>query len=79
VGNVGRASSRAKPDLRSALALHRELNPVQGLPILVAIDQSNGQLFFTAAKGSCVARDRRAAESVADRVYVEWLLSRPSA
>jgi hypothetical protein len=63
VRNPGKVSDRTKFDLRAVLELHRELNPVAGRPILVAIDSSTGQLFFTSAKGLCVGRDRRARES----------------
>ncbi len=73
------ALSRAKPDLRSILALHKELNPVRGCPILVTIDASTGQLFFTAASGLCSDRDRASSESVQRMVYETWPQLRPSA
>lgn len=56
----GEGSSRAKRANDKALALHRELNPHPGSSILIAIDRGNGQLFFCARSGSCVARDEAA-------------------
>jgi hypothetical protein len=63
VRNPGRGSRRAKRDVLSALALHKQLNPTRGLPILVGIDQATGQLFFTAATGL----SSRRSDEVADR------------
>jgi hypothetical protein len=60
MGNPGEHRRRPKVGVDQVLALHRELNPVPGRPLLVAIDQASGQLFFCAAKGSCLARDRSA-------------------
>jgi len=79
VGNLGKASRRAKPDVRKALELHRELNPNGGSPLIVGLDQATGQLFFLSRRGSCRARDRARSDSVARMVYEAWPQLRPSA
>lgn len=58
MGTPGESSRSTKSNVDQLLALHRELNPVRGRDVLVALDPGTGQLFFTARKGSCVARDR---------------------
>jgi hypothetical protein len=60
MGNPGKGSAPGKARILEVLALHRELNPVPGQPVIVAIDQRTGQLFLCASKGSSIARDQAA-------------------
>ena len=58
MGTPERASSSAQPRILEILARHEELNPIRGLPVLIAQDPATGQLFFCSATGLCVERDR---------------------
>jgi hypothetical protein len=60
-----KASRAASSRVDELLALHRELNPLPGSSVLVAIDPATGQLFLCASKGLCVNRDRDASYSEA--------------
>lgn len=79
MGNTEKARRRTKSGVSQALDLHRELNPSTGAPIIVAIDQATGQLFFTAARGLSSRRGEVRASSVASMVYAAWPQLRPSA
>jgi hypothetical protein len=72
VGNPEKVSRRPKDDVDRVLALHRELNPVRGCPILIAMDPATGQLFFCAAKGLIRKRLEQASASEEGRLYEEW-------
>jgi hypothetical protein len=72
VGHPGRASRSTKSSVDQILALHREMNPVPGMPVIVAIDQSSGQLFICAAKGTIAARLEGMVSSGERTLREEW-------
>lgn len=72
MARAGEVSWPAKPDIRSVLDLHREMNPPGTGPLLVGLDRTTGQLFFLSRTGLCVTRDRAVRESVCRKVYDAW-------
>lgn len=71
MGTPERSSSSAKPRILEILGRHQGLNPIRGLPVLIAEDRATGQLFFCSASGLCVERDEAARRALLLRI-ADW-------